>query len=284
MTLGKAIKHYENFAIKHNAEVEAIKWLIMELLEYTATEIYLKQDEMLNDEQVALIDLNVKKYVLDKIPVQHLLGYAYFYGYKFGVNQDVLIPRRETEELVENILIYYDKYFAQKLVDVIDLGTGSGCIGITLAKEEANLVVIAADVSDKALVIAKENAYRLNVNVELIESNWWKNVKGEFDILVANPPYIPNGEAIGNTVDKEPEVALYGGDSGLVYYEEILKGAKQHLKSQALIGFEHGYQHNEELMNLINQYFPESIVIQKKDLQGLDRFTFIGIGGVLNDE
>jgi len=282
MTLKEVIDKYSSQAEFNNLEPEAVKWLILELSNMTATDFYLNQFSQVDSELIAKIEKATNQYIQDKIPVQHILGFAYFYGNKLKVNADVLIPRRETEELVENVLILYDQYFDDQLVDVIDLGTGSGAIGLTLAYEEPNMKVMVSDISKKALTIAKENAKLLNVNVDFVISNWLANINNKFDIIVANPPYIPNNEEIGITVDKEPSLALYGGSDGLQYYEEILKTCHENLKEKALIAFEHGFQHNDQLDVLIKKYHPNSTIKHLKDLQGKDRFTFIGINIDLN--
>ena len=227
-----------------------------------------------------IIDKAVRQYVFEDIPVQHILGFSYFYGYRFKVNSDVLIPRRETEELVEEVLMIFDEYFLND-VDVIDLGTGSGCISVTLSLEENKMHVDAVDLSLEALKVAEENNKNLGGSVKFFQSDWFKSVNKTYDIIVANPPYIPNGEAVEAIVKKEPSLALYGGIDGLEPYEIILKNAKNFLKKRALIAFEHGYQHKDAIRALTLNYFPDAVIFQKQDLQGKDRMTFIGIGGVL---
>lgn len=194
-------------------------------------------------------------YIENDIPVQHILGYAYFFGYKFIANKDVLIPRVETEQLVENTLYYYDKYFENENLKLLDLGTGSGCIGLTLAKEEKNLNVTISDVSIEALEVAKKNAETLEVEVTSILSSWFDHIEGKFDIIISNPPYIPDDEIVENIVQKEPEVALYGGKTGTDFYELILREIKPYLNEKALIGFEHGYQQKRSNCFLCKKIF-----------------------------
>jgi release factor glutamine methyltransferase len=284
MTIKECLDKYQALARANNSDEQAIKYLIFEVSGYSAGEMFLRQNEQIDENILLAIDKKVNDFILKQIPIAHLLGYAYFYGRKFKVNEDVLIPRYETEELVEHVLFYYDAYFGKRTVKCLDLGTGSGAIAITLALEESNIIQTASDISESALKIAEDNAENLEANVNFIVSDWWQNITGKFDIVVANPPYLTKGEEIGVTVDKEPELALYGGDNGLKFYEAILKDANNYLNEYGLLAFEHGYQHHEALNKLIYQYFPHANVINKYDLQGKQRFTFIGLGGVLNDE
>ena len=220
------------------------------------------------------------EYLFENKPIQYLIGSSCFYGYDFKVNEHVLIPRFETEELVENILFYYDKYFKNQKVDVCDLATGSGCIGITLALEEPNMNVVATDISTEALAIANYNAQNLGAKVEFLQGDMLEPLNGKkFDIFVSNPPYIPEDEDVMSLVkDNEPNIALFGGKDGMKFYRIILSGVKPLLKEKAIICFEHGYDKKEEMIKLANQYFPSSKVEVLKDLEGKDRMTFIYVG------
>lgn len=280
MTIEKLISKYQKFAEKHGKEPESIKWLIMELSFYTPSEFYLHLRDEANVSFVEMIEEAVNKYVLESIPVQHILGFSYFYGYKFKVNDQVLIPRRETEELVEEILSLYDQYFDSKKVDVLDLGTGSGCIGVTLSLEESNMVVDGTDISKEALIVAKENNHQLGANANLFISDWFSMITKKYDIIVANPPYIPDGESVQDIVSKEPNLALFGGLDGLKPYEIILSHASKFLKEKAIIAFEHSMYQKDEIKALVLKYFKDANVYQKKDMQGKDRMTFVGIGGI----
>mgnify|MGYP000880615772 CR=1 FL=1 len=281
MTIEKLISKYQKFALKHDKEPESIKWLIMELSFYTPSEFYLHLKDEMNESFIKMIDEAVNKYVLESIPVQHILGFSYFYGYKFKVNNQVLIPRRETEELVEEVLSLYDQYFDGKKVNVLDLGTGSGCIAVTLSLEEKNMLVDASDISSEALEVAKENNHELGGNVHLFVSDWFSNVDKKYDIIVANPPYIPDGESVQDIVLKEPNLALFGGLNGLKPYEIILSQASKYIKDKSIIAFEHSMYQNTEIKALVLKYFKDASIYQKKDMQGRDRMTFVGIGGIL---
>jgi len=265
----------------HHKEEEACRLLLMETSNQDAHQFYLQFKQEVEpsfvDRYLTLLD----QYLIHHIPVQHLIGHSYFFGYSFTVNKDVLIPRSETEQLVENILLYYDTYFENQKVDVLDLGTGSGCIGLTLALEEKNMNVTISDISDQALKVAEQNRDKLKAKAKLVLSDLFEDIPQKFDIIVSNPPYIPDDEIVQDIVTKEPSIALYGGKLGTDFYEKILKQAKKHVKERALIAFEHGYQQKEMIYQYAVQSFPKSTILQMKDLQGKDRFTFIGIGDVL---
>ena len=191
----------------------------------------------------------------------------------------VLIPRWETEELASNILIYYDRYFKGEKVKVLDIGTGSGAIAIALKKEEPNMSVTATDISEDALDVAKENARINGANIDFFKSDMLESLKDDdiFDIIVSNPPYLMTGEFVEPIVkDNEPNVALYGGEDGLYFYRIILRDAKKHLNNNKyMMAFEHGYDKKEELNALIKEYYKDAEIINLKDSAGHDRMTFI---------
>lgn len=279
MTYQSFIKEQVKRIKNTKLEEEAIKLLVLELSGLDGAHFLMKLNEKIEEEIYLKLLKAVDEYIIDKKPVQHIIGYSYFYGYKMIVNPDVLIPRPETEELVGYVLSYYDEVFDGKKVDVVDVGTGSGAIAIALSKEEPNMRVKATDISDEALVVAKNNALNNNAQVEfyqgdmlapLIENNF------KFDILVSNPPYIPDNEYVEDIVkNNEPHVALFGGDNGMHFYDVILKDASKILNTPNIIAFEHSYNKKKEMHELINKYFPNSSYETIKDLSGKDRMTII---------
>lgn len=281
----EALLKLANKKIKNlDKEEEAVKLLLLELSGLDPHQFYMNLRTETTESFEHLFLEKLDRYIHEDIPVQHLIGHAYFYGYKFLVNPDVLIPRSETEQLVEHVLYLYDMFFQPLHAKVLDLGTGSGCIGISCAIEDERLDVTLSDISEKALKVAVENQKLHRVNVEVIQSDLFENIQGKFDILISNPPYIPDSEDVDNIIKKEPDLALYGGSLGVDFYEKILASAKPHLNEKALIAFEHGYQQKKEIYQFARKYFPDGIIIQLKDLQGKDRFTFVGLGGVLKNE
>ncbi len=279
MNLAKYIKIKENLAATQNKEESAVIFLLEYTLNLSSTELFNLLDTNIKNIDLTKFEELLDKYLYYNKPVQYLVGKTTFYGYDFIVNEDVLIPRFETEELVENILYRYDKYFKDKKVKVVDIGTGSGAIAITLAKEEKNMEVTATDISSKALDIARLNARNLGVNVSFLEGDMLEPLTTKFDILVSNPPYIPEEETVDTLVkDNEPNIALFGGKDGLKFYRIILANAKDCLQDKAMICFEHGYDKKKEIEDLAKLYFPLSKVETIKDLEGKDRMTFIYIG------
>ena len=209
------------------------------------------------------------------LPTQYIVGNVSFYGYNINVNKNVLIPRFETEELVENTLKYINKYFKGKL-NVLEIGTGSGCISIALKKENNNLNITSTDISKKALKVAKNNAKDNKVDINFIKTNIYDGINNKFDIIISNPPYISYDEKIEDIVyNNEPHLALFADNKGLYFYEEILKNIHNIINDKYLIAFEIGESQAKDIKNIINKYLPNSNIIIKKDMQKRDRMIFI---------
>ena len=209
-------------------------------------------------------------------PIQYVIGNVNFYGIKFIVNKNVLIPRFETEELVEQV-VEYTKDLNKDKIKILDLGCGSGAIGLTLKSILKDSEVSLTDISKDALEVAKLNANNLNLDVTFIESDWFSNVKLEqYDIIVSNPPYIRTDEKIEEIVrDNEPSLALYGGADGLDCYRKILANIKPYLNNKFLIAFEIGESQKEEIYDIVNKYLKDIEITCKKDLYGRNRMIFV---------
>lgn len=209
-------------------------------------------------------------------PIQYVIGNVNFYGLKFIVNKNVLIPRFETEELVEQV-VEYTKDLNKDKIKILDLGCGSGAIGLTLKSILKDSEVTLTDISKDALEVAKLNANNLNLDVTFIESDWFSNVKLEkYDIIVSNPPYIRTDEEIEEIVrDNEPSLALYGGVDGLDCYRKILANIKPYLNNKFLIAFEIGESQKEEIYDIVNKYLKDIEITCKKDLYGRNRMIFV---------
>lgn len=209
-------------------------------------------------------------------PIQYVIGNVNFYGIKFIVNKNVLIPRFETEELVEQV-VEYTKDLKKDKIKILDLGCGSGAIGLTLKSILKDSEVTLTDISKDALEVAKLNANNLNLDATFIESDWFSNVKLEqYDIIVSNPPYIRTDEEIEEIVrDNEPSLALYGGVDGLDCYRKILANIKPYLNNKFLIAFEIGESQKEEIYDIVNKYLKDIEITCKKDLYGRNRMIFV---------
>ena len=204
-------------------------------------------------------------------PVQYIVGDVDFYGNILKVDKRALIPRFETEGLVEIVL----KYITNTNLDIVDLGTGSGCIPITLKKKLPNINIDAVDISLDALDVAKENAILNNVDINFIHGDMLKPLNKKYDSIISNPPYIAYGEEVMDIVkNNEPNNALYADNNGLYFYEEILKNAKNYLKEKYYIFFEIGYSQGEAIKALALKYLDCSVEV-KKDLQKFDRYVII---------
>ncbi len=267
----------EQYATDNSKEDSSVKILLLHFSNMDSGELLMHLDEEMPEMLYKDFLYAVDRYIIHNIPVQHIVGYEYFFGYKFIVNGDVLIPRFETEELVANLLMLYDDVFNGKKVEVVDVGTGSGCLAVTLDVEEQNMHVTATDISLKALEVAKENNKVLKGNVTFLQGDMLEPLKGKrYDILVSNPPYIPNDEFVEDLVKvNEPHIALFGGEDGLDFYRQIIEGAKEHLNNQFIIAFEHAFNKAKQLRKIIEEHFSDVEIIQKKDMQGKDRMTFV---------
>lgn len=207
--------------------------------------------------------------------VQYIVGNVNFYGYILNVDKRVLIPRRETEELVEEV-IKRSKDFINPTI--IDIGTGSGAIAISLSKE-LNFHVYASDISKDALEVAKDNSIKNNGNITFLEGDMLNpyidhNLKA--DIIVSNPPYIKEDEEIEEVVkNNEPHIALYAKNDGLEFYESILKDAKKVLNDKYLIAFEIGQSQGDDIKALTKKYLGDVKIEIKKDLSDKNRFVFV---------
>ena len=213
--------------------------------------------------------------LLDRgIPVQYIVGNVDFYGYNFIVNKNVLIPRFETEELVDRTIKYVQKYFDSS-VKIVDLGCGSGCISITLSKE-LDVRVDAVDISSDALDVARENCIKNNASVNYFLGNMLEPLHDKYDVIISNPPYISYDEEIDEIVrNNEPSLALYADNDGLYFYEEILKNCKKYLNDKFLIAFEIGYTQGDRIRDFALKYLGDVSVLVEKDLSNRDRFVFI---------
>jgi release factor glutamine methyltransferase len=252
-----------------NSRLEA-ELLLAHCFEINRTALFLRREEEISKEQLErfLEFINMRK---SHIPYQYIVKKQYFMGLEFFVDENVLIPRPETEILVEETL----KRLKRGDV-VLDIGTGSGAIAVSIAKYFPDCTVYAVDISKKAIEIAKHNAKKQGVldRIFFIESDLFCNLPPnlKFDFIVSNPPYIKTREIelLQEEVKKEPIVALDGGEDGLFFYKKIIREAPFYIKSGGKIGFEIGYSQKEEVTTLLEESGFKDVEIIK-DLAGIDR-------------
>lgn len=269
MTYREAINLGEkvlNMADVADAKIDA--WLLLEMVcKIDRSFYYLHMEDEVAEEQLSEYEIALRKRA-EHVPLQYIVGEAEFMGLKFKVNSNVLIPRQDTETLVEEAL-----RVAKPGMRVLDLCTGSGCIIISLAKNVADISCTGSDISKQALLVAKENAKANEVEVEWERSDLFENISGTFDLIVSNPPYIPTGEIPGlmpEVRDFEPVDALDGKEDGLYFYRIITEKSPEYLTSDGYLYFEIGYDQGEAVSAMMRQcgYTQVEVI---KDLAGNDR-------------
>lgn len=258
---------------------ETLRAFLFELCNEYDIDLYMEKDNEA-DKRVKERFIDGVYKLKDNEPLNYVLGYSYFFGYKMKVDNRVLIPRFETEELIGLILSKVDEYYKDvKEVTLADVGTGSGAIAIALKKEEPKLKVYASDISKDALEVAKINAKNNDADITFFEGSMLdplieNNIK--LDILVSNPPYIKQDEVLDPSVkDYEPNVALFGGDDGLKFYRIIFENAYKVMKDKGMLFFEIGYDQKDNLTNLAKQYFKDAHIEVFKDINKKDRMLYI---------
>ena len=208
-------------------------------------------------------------------PIQYIIGNVSFYGYQFMVNENVLIPRFETELLVDKTINKIKKLFKDKKIDIIDLGTGSGCIAITL-KKELDCHVTALDISKEALSVANANATLNAADINFINRDMSDYTENKYDVIISNPPYIAYDEEIMDIVkNNEPHMALYADDNGLYYYEKIIQNIPKITNDKYLVCFEIGSTQAPKIVDIVNKYLKDANITVEKDYANFDRFIFI---------
>ena len=219
----------------------------------------------------------IEKHIKEDVPLSHLVGFEYFYDRKYKVTKDVLSPRMETEELIYKV-IEYVKASNKNKFKILDLCTGSGIIAITLKKEldQVSVDVIASDISEEAIEVAKENAQSHNATIKFIKSDIFNDIDDKFDIIVSNPPYIDRKDEVrmqDNVLKYDPHLALFAEEEGMYFYRKIIEQANDYLNENGVMFFEIGYNQKDKIIKLadMNGYSAEVY----KDINGRDRIAFL---------
>lgn len=275
MVLSAAEKQLDDAGL----QATVARMLLMGATQMESSQLFLRFEEEMSSTEIEIFEQMLNRFQSGEAP-QYILGYEYFFGRDFVVNPDVLIPRPETEYLVEAILEFTDDYFAdENQLQLVDVGTGSGAIGITLGCEEPKYAVTLTDISEAALHVAHQNAKKFDLTIQSYCGNMLDPLiaaQKQFDIFVSNPPYIPTEEAVEGLVkDNEPHIALFGGEDGLKFYREIFTHVHKIIKPKALLAFEIGWNQGGALKQLAQEAFPDAEVIVKQDYNDLDRMLFI---------
>lgn len=269
MTLRECLLYGKNYLHSHNiADSDIDAWL---LLEYTA-KIDRNYYFMHQFEEISNILADEYKILLvrrsEHVPLQYLTNEQEFMGLKFKVNENVLIPRQDTEILVEEAVKRLEPSMR-----VLDMCTGSGCIAVSLKRLARDIEVTAADISSKALAVAIENAELNSADIEFIQSDLFENVRGKFDIIVSNPPYIPS-ETVDLLMEEvrehEPRLALDGMSDGLYFYRLIVRESTRFLEDKGFLMLEIGHDQREAVINIMKEAGFKAVT-GIKDLAGLDR-------------
>lgn len=265
-TLGQYLDDANKILTTASLYPEDLAFLIEEDLQISPSELQLRRDLKLDYLQVERFNRYLERLLNGESP-QYIVGHAYFYGEKFKVNQNVLIPRFETEELVA-----WAKSDLHGTKTVLDLGTGSGVIAAILAQNR-DFQVFASDISPSALDVAKENFARLNVDVQTTLNDGLSGL-AKFDVIVSNPPYIKTSEKSemdASVIKNEPEIALFAGVDGLDFYRQFMQEVDQHLNPDGSFYLEFGFAQKEDLTQLAKKYLPEYKITFRADLSGHDR-------------
>lgn len=247
---------------ENNIDEREARLLLAFSLELPIEKLLIKKTLTLREYAKFLKLINKRK---SGIPYAYIVGHKEFMKLDFEVNKNVLIPREDTEILVEEVIKLNKK-------KMLDMCTGSGCIAVSLAKYIEDSIIDAVDISEKALTIAKINAKKNGVCINFIKSNLFKEVEEKYDVIVSNPPYIKTEdlENLQEEVKKEPMKALDGGETGLYFYKKIIKEAKNYLKENGYLALEIGYDQAVDVTKLLEENGYEEINV-KKDLGGNDR-------------
>ena len=276
MKLAQIFKDFEEKLIAQGEEAESLSFVYRSLKNLSFTDfIFTLQQEVTEEEKEFVEEIYTK--LANHIPAQYIIGHAEFFGMQLKVDERVLVPRPETEELVELIL----SENPEKNLKVLDIGTGSGAIALALAKNRPDWSVTAADISQDALDLAMENAKAQDLNLSFIKSDCFSEISAKYDIIVSNPPYISRADEVEvglNVLHSEPHLALFADEDGLAIYRRIAEDSKDYLNDGGKIYLEIGYKQGQSVPALFMENFPEKRVRTLKDQFGQDRMVVVDDG------
>ena len=276
MKLAQIFKDFEEKLIVQGEEAESLSFVYRSLKNLSFTDFVFALQQEVTEEEKQFVEEIYKK-LAAHIPAQYIIGHAEFFGMQLKVDERVLIPRPETEELVELILTENP----EKNLKVLDIGTGSGAIALALAKNRPDWSVTAADISQDTLDLSLENANSQNLNLSFIKSDCFSEISSKYDIIVSNPPYISRADEVEvglNVLHSEPHLALFADEDGLAIYRRIAEDSKDYLNDGGKIYLEIGYKQGQSVPALFMENLPEKRVRTLKDQFGQDRMVVIDDG------
>lgn len=276
MKLAQIFKDFEEQLITQGEEAESLSFVYRSLKNLSFTDFIFAIQQEITPEEKEFVE-SIYKQLVAHVPAQYLIGHAEFYGMELKVDERVLIPRPETEELVELILTEN----AKPNQSVLDIGTGSGAIALALAKNRPDWLVTASDISPDALNLASENASLQDLKISFKKSDCFEEIAENYDIIVSNPPYISRADEseVGlNVLHSEPHLALFAEEDGLAIYRKIAQEAKNHLREGGKIYLEIGYKQGHSVPALFRKYLSEKRVRTLKDQFGQDRMVVVDDG------
>ena len=276
MKLAQIFKDFEEKLIAQGEEAESLSFVYRSLKNLSFTDFVFALQQEVTEEEKQFVE-DIYKKLAAHIPAQYIIGHAEFFGMQLKVDERVLIPRPETEELVDLILTENP----EKNLKVLDIGTGSGAIALALAKNRPDWSVTAADISQDALDLSLENANSQNLNLYFIKSDCFSEISSKYDIIVSNPPYISRADEVEvglNVLHSEPHLALFADEDGLAIYRRIAEDSKDYLNDGGKIYLEIGYKQGQSVPALFMENLPEKRVRTLKDQFGQDRMVVIDDG------
>lgn len=260
-----------SFIETHGLEADAADLLLCDQMGWNEAQLLMHFREPMPAKEWQQYQTNVHKFV-DGWPAQYLTGKAFFYGLQLKVTEATLIPRPETEELVDWILADYD----DAPIDLLDIGTGTGAIGLALKSQRKNWNITLSDISADALAVAAQNATALNESVKFVQSDLLNDVDGKYDVIVSNPPYIAEDERKymdQSVLEHEPSIALFAANDGLAIYQRIAMECAPYLKPHARMYFEIGFHQGQAVKQIFAKQFPMATVEVRQDINHHDRMV-----------
>lgn len=259
-----------------NLEYRAIYEFLMDILNCDRTNLIMIEDNEVDDDVLDRFSEMLADYIFDFRPIEYILGYTYFCGNKIYVNENTLIPRNETEEVVMEAIEVIKRHGYN---DVLDLASGSGAIAISVKNVLPSLNVTGSDISEEALEVARRNSNSIGVNVDFVNSDILEQFIKEnrkFDMIISNPPYISYDYTLPNQIiEHEPKIALYAKEDGMYYYRKIMEDSSKVLNDKGSIVFEIGYDQGDKIIKLAKELLKDYSIEVKKDISNNDRIVVI---------